>query len=62
MAKTAIPFQERLTYSSDEAKQASELSRSKLYELMQDGRIEWVKVGARRLIKVPSLLRLLETA
>jgi excisionase family DNA binding protein len=57
-----IPFRERLTCSVDEAEEASDLSRSMLYELMKEGRIEWTKVGARRLIKVASLLRLLEVA
>jgi predicted DNA-binding transcriptional regulator AlpA len=59
---TLIPFSERPTCSVNEAEQASDLSRSMLYELMKEGKIDWVKVGTRRLIKVPSLLKLLGMA
>ena len=54
-----IPFGERLTCSVDDATKVSGLSRSMIYNKMKNGEIEWVKIGARRLIKVPSLLRLL---
>jgi hypothetical protein len=54
-----IPFSERLTCSVDDATEASGLSRSMIYNKMKSGEIEWTKIGARRLIKVPSLLRFL---
>jgi hypothetical protein len=54
-----IPFGERLTCSVDAATKVSGLSRSMIYNKMKSGEIEWVKIGARRLIKVSSLLRLL---
>jgi hypothetical protein len=55
-----IPFCERLT--CDDATEVSGLSRSLIYNKMKSGEIEWTKIGARRLIKVPSLLRLLGVA
>jgi hypothetical protein len=54
-----IPFGERLTCSVDDATKVSGLSRSMIYNKMKSGEIEWVKIGARRLLKVSSLLRLL---
>jgi excisionase family DNA binding protein len=54
-----IPFGERPTCSVDEATKACGLSRSMIYNKMKSGEIEWTKIGARRLIKVSSLLRLL---
>jgi hypothetical protein len=54
-----IPFGERLTCSVDDATKVSGLSRSMIYNKMKSGEIEWIKIGARRLIKVPSLLRFL---
>jgi hypothetical protein len=54
-----IPFGERLTCSVDDATEVSGLSRSMIYNKMKSGEIEWMKIGARRLIKVPSLRRLL---
>jgi excisionase family DNA binding protein len=57
-----IAFGERPTCSVDEATEACGLSRSMIYNKMKNGEIEWTKIGARRLIKVPSLLRLLGVA
>jgi hypothetical protein len=57
-----IPFAERPTCSINDAIVASGLSRSMIYNKMKSGEIEWTKIGARRLIKVPSLLRLLGMA
>jgi hypothetical protein len=54
-----IPFRERPTCSVNEAVAASGLSRALLYQKMQGGEIAWMKVGARRLVMVPSLLRFL---
>ena len=56
-----IPFRERLTCSVSDATNATGLSRSLLYIKMRAGEIEWTKVGARRLVKVPSLLRFLDS-
>jgi hypothetical protein len=58
-APERIPFGERLTCSVDAATEVSGLSRSMIYNKMKSGEIEWTKIGARRLIKVSSLLRLL---
>lgn len=57
-----IPFAERPTCSVAEAVEASGLGRSTIYDLMRDGQIEWTKVRTRRLVRVPSLLKLLGTA
>jgi excisionase family DNA binding protein len=54
-----IPFAERPVCSIADAAEATGLSRSKLYDLMKNGLIEWTKVGSRRLVVVPSLLRFL---
>jgi hypothetical protein len=54
-----IPFCERATCSIRQAEEASDLSRSMLYIKMRSGELEWVKIGGRRLIRVPSLLKLL---
>ena len=56
---TRIPFSERPTCSVSEGVEVSGLSRSLLYRKMNAGELEWTKVGSRRLLKVPSLLRLL---
>jgi excisionase family DNA binding protein len=57
-----IAFGEKLTCSVNDAAEASGLSRSMIYNKMKSGEIEWTKIGSRRLIKVPSLLRLLAMA
>ncbi len=54
-----IPFSERPTCSIAEACRAAGFGRTKLYELMDDGAVETTKIGRRRLVRVPSLLRLL---
>ena len=56
-----IPFAERPTCSVDDAVQASGLSRSSLYEAMRAGELDFVKIGHRRLVIVPSLLKMLGT-
>ncbi|MBU6298152.1 MAG: excisionase family DNA-binding protein [Alphaproteobacteria bacterium] len=58
-ARAAIPFEERLTCSVAEACTAVGLSRSKIYELISGGAVETVMIGRRRLVRVPSLKRLL---
>jgi excisionase family DNA binding protein len=57
-----IPFGERLTCTIAEACEATGLGRTKLYELIGEGRIDTTAIGRRRLVKVRSLQRLLESA
>jgi hypothetical protein len=54
-----IPFSERVTCTIPQAVEASGVGRSSLYLEMDAGRLEYVKVGSRRLIVVASLLKLL---
>jgi hypothetical protein len=54
-----VPFRQRVTCSVADAETASGISRSQLYLEMKAGRLQFVKRGTRRLISVPSLLRLL---
>ena len=54
-----IPFAQRLACTIDEACRATGIGRTKLYEEISAGRIESVTIGKRRLVLVPSLLRLL---
>jgi excisionase family DNA binding protein len=56
--RARIPFRERLYCSIAEARQVTSLSNTKIYEMMKDGRIAYVQVDGRRLIKIESLLRL----
>jgi len=49
-----------LTCSIPEAVQATSIGRSNLYAAMKSGRLEYVKYGQRRLVRVPSLLKLIE--
>jgi hypothetical protein len=53
-----IPFRQRVTCTIDDARQATGISRRKLYELLPE--IESKKVGRRRLILVRSLIERLE--
>ncbi len=55
-ARGGIPFTERPTCSIAEACQAVSLGRTKLYELMDEGFIKTVKIGRRRMVRVPPLL------
>jgi hypothetical protein len=55
-----VPFQQRITCSVSDAEAATGISRSQLYLEMKAGRLEYVKRGTRRLIRVPSLLKLVE--
>lgn len=61
-ARALIPFDERLTCSVAEACTAVGLSRSKIYELISGGAVETVLIGRRRLVRVPSLKRLLSAS
>jgi len=48
------------TTSINEAAKALSLGRTSIYALINEGRLETVKIGRRRLIKVDSIKRLLE--
>jgi len=50
-----IPFAERLTCTIAEACAATGLGRTKLYELIGEGRINTTTIGRRRLVLVCSL-------
>jgi hypothetical protein len=57
-----IPFEQRPSCSIPVALEATGLKRSQFYELLGRGEVESIKVGSRRLVLVPSLLRLLKQA
>lgn len=50
----------QFTASISEAAKALSLGRTSIYALINDGRLETVKIGRRRLIKVSSIQLLLE--
>ena len=56
-----VPFVQRLTCTISEACEMTGLGRTKLYELIGDGRLATTTVGRRRLVVVRSLLSLLES-
>jgi excisionase family DNA binding protein len=56
----SVPFRERPTCSIAEACAAAGFGRTKLYELLDEGIVSAIKVGRRRLVRVNSLLALLE--
>ena len=55
-----IPFAQRPTCTILEACEAIGIGRSKLYELIGDGHLDTTRIGRRRLVRVPSLLRLVQ--
>lgn len=57
-ANDTVPLQ-RLAYSVAEAATVSNLSRSKLYELLGSGELKSIKIAGRRLIRHSDLLSLL---
>jgi hypothetical protein len=54
-----MPVRDRLTCSVQDAMDASGLGRTKINALMNDGRLESIKIDDRRLVKVKSLKQLL---
>ena len=52
----SIHFADRPTCLIAEACQAIGFGRTKLYELMDEGLVQTVKIGRRRLIRISSLL------
>jgi len=59
---SAIPFIERPTCTIAEACSAVGFGKTKLYELIDGGDVESIRIGRRRLVRVPSLLRFLGPA
>ena len=53
---------ERLAVSDVEAAKMTGLSRSRLYELMQEGKLQSLSIGRRRLIRISALEALLDEA
>jgi excisionase family DNA binding protein len=53
----SIPFKERISATVAEACEASGIGKTKLYELINEKKIETTKVGKRTLVIVPSLMR-----
>jgi excisionase family DNA binding protein len=53
---------QRLAYSVAQAAVVSNLSRSKLYELMKANVLPSIKIGSRRLIRAHDLANLIESA
>jgi excisionase family DNA binding protein len=53
-----IPFEQRPSCTMREACRATGLSRTTLYERMAAGELKTTTVGRRRLVNVPSLLKL----
>ena len=58
MPNHRVPFAQRLTCTVAEACEVTGLGRTKLYELIGDGRVTTTTVGRRRLVIVQSLLAL----
>ena len=58
--RQSIPFADRVTCSVRDAVEATSISRSRLYELMAQGRIEFRLQGRHRVIVVASLIRMLD--
>ena len=57
---TANPILEPLAYSVSEACRVSSLGRTRLYQLIAEGRLEARKIGKRTLIPAESLRRLID--
>jgi excisionase family DNA binding protein len=51
-------LKDRLTCTVREACSATGIGKTKMHELISGGALESAKIGRRRLVKVPSLLRL----
>jgi excisionase family DNA binding protein len=56
---STIPFIERPTCTIAEACSAVGFGKTKLYELIDGGAVDSIRIGRRRLVRVPSLLRFL---
>jgi hypothetical protein len=59
---STIPFRERLACSPAEACLALSIGRTKLYQLIGEGRIAVKKLGRRTVVAVPSLVSLMDAS
>ena len=59
-AQDAVDRLNRLSYSPAEAAEVLGISRSRLYQLLDDGTIASLKLGRRRLVRHEALVALLE--
>jgi len=57
-----VPFSERLTVPINEALRATGIGRTKLYQLISEGKIEVVKIGTRSLVTTRSLRAVFDPA
>lgn len=57
---TAKPILEPLAYSVSEACRVSSIGRTRLYQLIAEGRLEVRKIGKRTIIPAESLRRLID--
>jgi excisionase family DNA binding protein len=57
--ESRVPFRERISCTVSDACKATGLGPTKLYELINDGRVVATKVDGRRLISVASLRKLI---
>lgn len=55
-----LDIRDRLTCTVREACFETGIGKTKMHELISGGALESVKIGRRRLVKVPSLLRLVQ--
>ena len=62
MTKPIVTNIEPITTTIEGARKATGLGMTKIYSLIGEGKLDTVKVGARTLIKVDSLHRLLGVA
>jgi excisionase family DNA binding protein len=58
-AKNDLPFQDRVAVTVGDAWRYYSIGKSKLYELMDAGHLQFVKIGKRRLILRESLDKLI---
>ena len=56
--RDSAQFKDRLTCTVREACSVTGIGKTKMHELISGGAVESAKIGRRRLVKVPSLLRL----
>jgi excisionase family DNA binding protein len=51
---------QKFSISIEETVRALSLGRTSVYSLINDGKLDTIKIGRRRLVKVESIRRLLE--
>ena len=56
--KKILPLQERFGVTVNVAAEYTGISKSRIYELLHSGELEGKIIGGRRIVLVPSLLRL----